>query len=204
MRSKPWAALNLLAMAALGLSCSTTAPSARHIVLHQRPTVEEWRAAQALCDAYVPDVQAGNRVALGGARVPFAIYINSIHKRLHDVYEEELTAAREADPALRDAVDLAVRIEFVVNQVDGHLAKMGVVKSSGSVAFDVVALAALRRAAPFDVPPPSLASPGGKVYLHWTFHTDPVQACSPVNAMPYLLAEAPSFTTGTSACKRGP
>ncbi|MDC0679022.1 energy transducer TonB family protein [Sorangium atrum] len=203
-RSKPCVALNLLTMAALGMSCSTTAPSTRHTVSHHRLTVEEWRATQALDDVYVPDVKAGNTAALGGARVPFALYIVSMHERLHEVYGEELTAAREANPELRDAADLAVLIEIVVNQADGRLAKLGVAKSSGSVVFDVVALSALRRAAPFDVPPPSISSPGGKVYVHWTFHADPYQACSPRNARPFLLAKAPSSTTATSASKHGP
>jgi hypothetical protein len=186
-------------MAALGISCSTTAPSTRHTVPYHRPTIEEWRAAQALDDVYAPDVKAGNTAALGGARVPFARYIVSMHERLHDMYGEELAAARKANPELRNAEDLAVLIEIVVNQADGRLAKLGVVKSSGSVVFDVVALSALRGAAPFDVPPPSISSPGGKVYVHWIFHADPVQACSPRNARPFLLSKAPSSIVGTAA-----
>lgn len=201
MRNSSWAVLNLLTMAALAVSCSKMAPSTRATAPHPRPNVEEWRVAQALCDVYVPDVQAGNTVALGGARVPFAMYIVSMHERLHYVYEEELAAAREAYPALRDAADLAVRIEIVINQADGSLAKLGVVRSSGSVVFDVVALVALRRAVPFDAPPPSLASPGGKVYVHWTFHIDPFEACAPRNAVPFLLANEPSSMVGTAACR---
>ncbi|WP_437896834.1 energy transducer TonB family protein [Sorangium sp. So ce124] len=191
-------------MAAVTVSCSKIAPPTRATAPHHRPNVEEWRVARALSDVYVPDVQVGNTAALGRLRVPFALYIVSMHERLHDVYEEELTAAREANPELRDAVDLAVLIEIVVNQVDGRIAKLGVAKSSGSVVFDVVALSALRRAARFDVPPPSISSPGGKVYVHWTFHADPYQACSPRNARPFLLAKAPSSMTATSAFKHGP
>ncbi|WP_437619657.1 energy transducer TonB family protein [Sorangium sp. So ce1151] len=116
-----------------------------------------------------------------------------------------MTAAREANPELRHAADLAVLVEIVVNQADGRLAKLSVAKSSGSVVFDVVALSALRRAAPFDVPPSSIVSPGGRVYVHWNFHADPYQACSPWNARPFLLAKAPSSTTtATSASKHGP
>lgn len=200
MRNTSWDALNLLVMAALAVSCSKIVPSARPTAPHHRLNVEEWRVAQALCDVYVPDVQAGNTVALGGARVPFAIYIASMHEHLHYAYEEELAAAREAYPALRGATDLAVRVEIVINQADGSLAKLGVVKSSGSVVFDVVALAALRRAVPFDAPPPSLASPGGKVYVHWIFHADPFEACAPRNAVPFVLAHEPSSKIATAYC----
>ncbi|WP_437640545.1 energy transducer TonB family protein [Sorangium sp. So ce854] len=205
MRGKPWVALSLLAMSALGISCSTTAASPGHTAAHRRPTVEEWRAARALDDVYVPDVKAENIASIRGIHVPFASYINSIHERLHDVYEEELTTAREASPELRDAPDLAVLLEIAVNQADGRLARLGVARSSGSVVFDVVALTAVLRAAPFDVPPPSIVSPGGRVYLHWVFHTDPAKACSTWNARPFLLANAPSSAAATSAPrKHGP
>ena len=101
-------------------------------------------------------------------------------------------AARKAYPELRTAVDLIVRVEIVLDQEDGRLARLGVIKSSGSSAFDAVALAALRRAAPFGVPSRSIVSPGGKVYIHWDLHIDPFEACAPRNARPYPLATAPS------------
>ncbi|WP_437575182.1 energy transducer TonB family protein [Sorangium sp. So ce887] len=173
--------------------CSEFPPSATPAVIRHRQKIEEWRSAQALSDAYVPEVQAGNRVALGKIRhVPFALYINSMHDRIHYVFEEELAAAGEAYPELRGAADMAVLLEIAVNQGDGRLARLGVARSSDSVVFDVVALEAVRRAAPFDAPPQLLVSPGGKVYIHWMFHSDPYQACATFNARPFLLASAPS------------
>ncbi|WP_438023103.1 energy transducer TonB family protein [Sorangium sp. So ce233] len=183
----------------LTASCSEVPPSAAPTEVRRRPRIEAWRAARALSDAYVPEVRAGNLVALGKTRVPFALYINSVHERLHPIYEAELTAARKAYPELRGAADMAVLLEIVVNQADGRLAGLGVVKSSGSVVFDVVALEAVLRAAPFDAPPSLLASPGGKVYLHWVFHTDPHEACSTRNARPFLLARAPSAVSAVDA-----
>ncbi|WP_437322051.1 TonB family protein [Sorangium sp. So ce385] len=168
-------------------------PSATPTAIRHRQNIEPWRSAQALSDAYVPEVRAGNLAALGKIRhVPFALYINSMHERIHSVYEEELAAAREAYPELRGEADMAVLLEIAVNQGDGRLARLGVASSSGSVAFDVVALEAVRRAAPFDAPPQLLVSPGGKVYLHWMFHTDPYQACATFNARPFMLASAPA------------
>ncbi|WP_437303488.1 energy transducer TonB family protein [Sorangium sp. So ce388] len=180
-------------------SCSEVPPPGTPNDVRRRPRVEEWRAAQALAETYVPEVQAGNLVALGKTRVPFARYINSMHERLHPIYEEELAAGRKAHAELRGAADMAVWIEVVVNRADGRLARLGVVKSSGSVGFDVVALEAVLRAAPFDAPPPLLASPGGKVYLHWVLHTDPHEACSTRNARPFLLARAPSKVSAVDA-----
>ena len=159
---------------------------------HRPVNVEEWRSWRAFADAYVPRVQAGNSVALGRkSYVSFAKYINAIHDRLHPIFEEELQAAREAYPELRTTADLVANIEVVLNQDNGRPVLLGVVKSSGSVIFDAVALAALRRAAPFGAPPLSIVSPGGKVYLHWPFHTDPYEGCAPRNVSPFRLARVP-------------
>ncbi|XXT19467.1 energy transducer TonB [Sorangium sp. So ce429] len=185
--------LMLATIALLTAYCSEVPSSAAPTIIHYRQKIEAWRSAQALSDAYVPEVRAWNRVAIGKTRhVPFALYINSMHERIHDVYEEELAAAREVYPELRGEADMAVLLEIVVNQGDGRLARLGVAKSSGSVVFDMVALEAVRRAAPFDAPPQLLLSPGGKVYIHWMFHTDPYQACATSNARPFLLASAPA------------
>jgi hypothetical protein len=87
---------------------------------HRPVNVEEWRSLRALVDAYVPRVQAGNSVALGvKSHVLFAEYINSIHDRLHPVFEEDLQAAREACPELRTTVDRVARIEAVVDHDNG-------------------------------------------------------------------------------------
>lgn len=168
-------------------------PSATPPDVRRRPRIEERQAARALSDAYVPEVRAGNLVALGKTRVPFALYINAVHARLHPIYAEELTAARKATPELRGGPDLAVQLEIVVNQADGRLSRLGVAASSGAVVFDVVALETVLRAAPFDAPASLLASPGGKVYLHWVFDTDPHEACSTRNARPFLWTAPLAF-----------
>lgn len=158
---------------------------------HRPLNIDDWRSSGAFVDAYTPQVQRENVVSLKGVAVPFAIYINAIHNRLHPSFEEELQAAREVYPELHTAADLVVHVEIVLDQEDGHIARMGIFKSSGSSVFDAVALAALRRAAPFGAPPHSIVSPGGNVYIHWDLHMDPFEACVPRNARPYLLARAP-------------
>jgi TonB family protein len=83
-------------------------------------------------------------------------------------------------------------LEIILTK-DGHLHKMGIVKTSGITAFDVAALDSVNRAAPFGPAPTAIISPDGNVYLHWEFHRDEVFACSTMNARPFLLkaGEAP-------------
>jgi len=85
------------------------------------------------------------------------------------------------------------RLEIVLTR-EGHLRKMGVVKSSGITAFDIGALDAVDRAQPFGRAPGAIISPDGNVYLHWEFHRDEGLACSTWGARPFLLSAPPSNT----------
>jgi hypothetical protein len=69
---------------------------------------------------------------------------------------------------------------------------MGIVKTSGATAFDINALEAVNKAAPFGKPPSEIVSPDGNVYLHWEFHRNPDMACSTWFAYPYILKGPPS------------
>jgi hypothetical protein len=96
------APMRRLASIALAVALLAGCGAAAAPVQPHRPlNIEEWRSSRAFSDVYVPRVQRGNVVALNGARVPFAIYINEIHARLHATFEEELQTAREAYPELR-------------------------------------------------------------------------------------------------------
>jgi TonB family protein len=77
-------------------------------------------------------------------------------------------------------------LEIVLTK-EGHLHKMGVVRTSGITAFDIAALDSVSRASPFGPAPSAIISPDGNVYLHWEFHRDEVYACSTMNARPFLL-----------------
>jgi TonB family protein len=78
------------------------------------------------------------------------------------------------------------RLEIVLTK-EGHLRKMGIVKTSGLTAFDIAALDAVDRAQPFGPAPNAIVSPDGNVYLHWEFHRDEVYACSTQGARPFIL-----------------
>ena len=88
---------------------------------------------------------------------------------------------------LVDLVGGATALEIVLNRDDGHVVKMGVVRTSGVTAFDIAALDSVQRASPFGKPPSAIVSPDGNVYFHWEFHRDPIYACSTMNARPFLL-----------------
>jgi TonB family protein len=81
---------------------------------------------------------------------------------------------------------LVTRLEIVLTR-EGHLKKMGIVRTSGITAFDIAALDAVDRAQPFGPAPNAIVSPDGNVYLHWEFHRDEVYACSTMGARPFIL-----------------
>jgi hypothetical protein len=70
---------------------------------------------------------------------------------------------------------------------------MGVVRTSGVTAFDINALEAVSKAAPFGKPPAEIVSPDGNVYVHWEFYRNPDYACSTYFAHPIILKEAPAL-----------
>jgi TonB family protein len=87
--------------------------------------------------------------------------------------------------------DLSVILEIVVQKDTGKVVRIGVIKTSGVTAFDVAALSAVDRAAPFGKAPDVIESPDGNVYLDWEFHRDPFDACTTRNARPYILKSVP-------------
>jgi TonB family protein len=137
-------------------------------------------------------VQLGNTAPLGEARVPFALYLNHIHNRIHPIFAEEFLRAFDSLPPDHPLnQDLSTLLEIVLEQPTGQLLRMGVVRSSGVAAFDIAALNAMARAQPFGAAPEVIASPDGRVYLHWELHRDPVDACTTRNARPYILKSVP-------------
>ena len=71
-----------------------------------------------------------------------------------------------------------------------RLVRRGVTSTSGITAFDISAIAAVDRAAPFGTPPAEIISPDGNVYLHWEFRRDDM-ACSTLFAHPFILNVQP-------------
>ncbi|MEO6420816.1 MAG: TonB family protein [Polyangiaceae bacterium] len=151
---------------------------------------ERWRSA---IENYVSTVKPGNQTALNTAAVPFATYLNGMHNRIHPLFADSFLGSLGGLPPSNPLNDpkLITRLEIVLTK-DGHLVKMGIVKTSGVTAFDIAALDAVQRASPFGSAPGAIVSPDGKVYLHWEFHRDEVYACSTMFARPFLLNVPPT------------
>ena len=146
---------------------------------------ERWRSA---IENYVSSVKEGNQTALNTAAVPFASYLNGMHNRIHPIFAESFLESLESLPAGHPMNDkhLVTKLEIVLTR-EGHLKKMGIVKTSGITAFDIAALDSVDRAQPFGPAPNAIVSPDGNVYLWWEFHRDEVYACSTQGARPFIL-----------------
>ncbi|MGO9836862.1 MAG: energy transducer TonB [Polyangiaceae bacterium] len=146
---------------------------------------DRWRSA---IENYVSSVKPGNQTSLNTAAVPFASYLNGMHNRIHPIFAESFLESLDGLPPTHPMNDkhLVARLEIVLTK-EGHLKKMGVVRSSGITAFDVAALDAVDRAQPFGPAPNAIISPDGNVYLHWEFHRDQIYACSTMGARPFIL-----------------
>jgi TonB-like protein len=153
------------------------------------PSFERYRSA---IENYVPSVKLGNQTALNTAAVPFAAYLNQIHSRIHPIFADTFLDSLDRLPASHPLNDrnLVTALEIVVDHEEGRLVRRGVTRTSGVTAFDINAIAAVDRAAPFGTPPSEIVSPDGNVYLHWEFRRDDM-ACSTLYAHPYILKLQP-------------
>ena len=149
-------------------------------------SLERWRSA---IENYTPGVKPGNQTNLGTAAAPWATYLAQIHVRMHPIFADSFVDSLDDLPAGHPLNDktLVTRMEIVLKS-DGQIDHLGIVRPSGVTAFDVAALDAVDRAAPFGKAPGQIVSPDGLVYLHWEFHRDEMR-CSNLNAYPYVLKE---------------
>jgi TonB family protein len=153
------------------------------------PSFERYRSA---IENYVPSVKPGNQTALNTAASPFANYLNQIHSRIHPIFADQFLDSLDHLPASHPMNDqnLVTAIEIVIEREEGRLVRRGVTRTSGITAFDISAIAAVERAAPFGPPPSEIVSPDGNVYLHWEFRRDGM-ACSTLYAHPFILKAQP-------------
>jgi hypothetical protein len=192
-------ALNLtpnMAVAAIGsdeMSRLRRADGERRLSQHRgswnTPSFERYRSA---IENYVPSVKPGNQTALNTAAVPFAAYLTQIHTRIHPIFADTFLSSLDNLPASHPLNDqnLVTALEIVVDHEEGRLVRRGVTHTSGVTAFDLNAIVAVDRAAPFGTPPSEIVSPDGNVYLHWEFRRDGM-ACSTLYAHPYILKIQP-------------
>jgi len=156
--------------------------------------LNKWKSA---IENYVPHVKLGNQTALNTRASAFANYLNSMHQRIHVIFADSFLPSLDQFPKNHplNNFDMHTDLEIILNQTDGGVVTLGVVRTSGTTAFDVNALEAVSKAAPFGKPPSEIVSPDGNVYLHWEFHRNPDYACSTWFAYPKILkgpANAPA------------
>jgi hypothetical protein len=164
-------------------SAPATPPTARRS--WRAPSFDHYRSA---IENYVPVVpQQAQRAPRD--EPAFAQYLVAMHARLHPIFSDTFLNALDTLPPEHpmNAPDLRATLELVLESQTGRLIHRGVIETSGVTAFDVSAIAAVERAAPFGAPPSATLSSDGKFYVHWTFRRDGM-ACSALGAHPYRLA----------------
>jgi TonB family protein len=120
--------------------------------------------------------------------VTFARYLNGVHNRVHEWFTDRFLVSLDKlppdDPLKAPTLVTALEIAFAP---DGHVAQMGVLRSSGLAAFDASALESFARGAPFAATPEEIRSSDGNVWVRWELRSDEVFACSTMNARPFLF-----------------
>ena len=121
-------------------------------------------------------------VALGTRARPLAVYIVSMHRRIHPLFTDQFLAGFDARHELDDP-QLSTQLEIVV-RADGSLDRVTIVRSSGAPGLDVAAVDSVTHAAPFDPVPAAIRSADGKLHLTWKFHRDAVLGCATLGVDP--------------------
>jgi hypothetical protein len=148
---------------------------------------ESWRVSRAAIENYTPSVRIGNTTSLRTAHSPFAEYLTGMHRRIHRLFADGFIPGLDSLPGNSPLNDrtLVTTLEIVL-EADGRIARLGVVRTSGMTPFDVGALNAVRRSAPFGAAPQAMLSGDGRAYMHWAFHRDE-RYCLPLEVEPYMV-----------------
>lgn len=149
-----------------------------------------WADFRAAIENYIPGVRPGNQTALNAAASPYADYIATIHRSIHQEFAVRFIGglpSAGSNPMADQS--LVTKLEIIFN-ADGSLHRVGVVRSSGLLPFDFGSFDAVMRGQPYPTPPDAIKSGDGRVYLHWAFHRNGRQ-CGTWNAEPYILPNPP-------------
>lgn len=149
---------------------------------------KRWARIKAALENYIPEVKVGNQTALKTRAHPFARYIARMHRKIHPRWGNGFIVDLERLPAADQFNDFKrwTKLEIVLNR-RGQVVKVGIVKPSGYLPFDVAALDVVFAAGPFGAPPKAIVSYNGKVYMHWEFWRNHRQ-CGTFGANPFILA----------------
>lgn len=150
-------------------------------------TSDDWAVTRAALENFVSNVRVGNQTALRAAASPFAGYIVAMHNRIHRTFADGFIPGLAALPESSPLNDLSLHTTLeIILERDGRLHRINIVRSSGTLPFDVAAMNSVRRAAPFGEAPAAILSGDGRVYVHWGFYRNERQ-CGPFNAEPFIL-----------------
>lgn len=153
---------------------------------------EQRERYQSPLENMVPEVRPGNQTALRSRKHPFAQFIATMHRTIHDKWAynflEQLDTMGRGHALNKP--DLWTRVEIVLLG-DGTIDKVRTVRYSGNMQFDNAAREVVFNSAPYPTPPKEILSPNGKVYIHWAFHRDE-RACGTFGAEPFILDSAGS------------
>ena len=144
------------------------------------------QALKSSIENFTPEIRPGNQAELGTRASPFAGYITAMHRQIHKLFTFGFLADIDArSNSVYADLTLWTQLEIVIKG-DGTVDKVGIVRSSGLLAFDTAAIDSVLSAAPFPVPPQAIRSANGKVYMDWQFHRDD-RACGTFGVDPYIL-----------------
>jgi TonB family protein len=152
------------------------------------PEFARWQSALV---GYASRVTPPHEIPVGPDSGALALYIKRVHDRVHPIFHDAYLATldrldrQEGEQRLSN--ELKSKLEIVLRGTDGSIAAIGVIRSSGVVAFDASVLEAVSRAAPFGSVPEETLSDDGNLYLHWEFHRNGLFACSNYFARPHRL-----------------
>jgi len=110
---------------------------------------------------YQSVIAPSNLRPIGDAVVPFASYLNQLHRKLHPFFAEGFLVAADRRPP-GDAVhdqSLRATVELVLDGETGRIVRRGIVDTSGLTFFDAGTLMSIERAAPYGQAPPTIRSP---------------------------------------------
>lgn len=154
-----------------------------------KKTSKRWARIKAALENYIPEVKVGNQTALKTRAHPFARYIARMHRKIHPRWGNGFLVDLDRLPATDGFNNYKrwTKLEIVVNR-QGQIVKVGIVKPSGYLPFDVAALDVVFAAGPFGAPPKAIVSYNGNVYMHWEFWRNHRQ-CGTFGANPFILAK---------------
>jgi TonB family protein len=173
-----------------------------HVAGHWDKMQAKMAAVRSSIENFTPAVKPGNQEELGTRASPFAAYVTAMHRQIHKLFTLGFLSDIDLrqDSQYKDET-LWTQLEIVVKG-DGSVERVGIVRTSGQLAFDVAAIDSVMSAAPFPAPPQAIKSANGKVYLDWQFHRDE-RACGTFGVDPHILTtvdeSVPHDTSETGA-----